>query len=327
MGVDKKLYKSIDLLKFISAFAVVCLHTRPLTNTAYEYFTDTFFVMAVPFFFCTSSFFFHRKESSLKHYIKRLSLLYLVWFMIELPYVLSKFDFSSLSGLKYFVWSLFFQNTFWASWFLMALIIAMLIVVPLNRKGHTTLLYSIGILCFVLSLFASMYNGLVSYLPYIPYGKTINSFLYYVSAPQSFVLAIPYCILGIKLVNTDLGLSFKKELLILLSLIALTIIEAYLCMPICSRLNASLLIIPVVFMTVYICLRHEVKINSILTVFLRKTSILIYLIHCIVLFFLMKYAEMDYGITLTLYTVLITLVLATSIVYLSCFIKPLKYLY
>ncbi len=166
MGVDKKLYKSIDLLKFISAFAVVCLHTRPLTNTAVEYFADTFFVMAVPFFFCTSSFFFHRKEASLRHYIKRLSQLYLIWFIIELPYVLTKFDFGSINGVKFFVWSLFFQNTFWASWFLMALIIAMLIVVPLNRKGHTTLLYSIGVLCFVLSLFASMYNGLVSYLPY-----------------------------------------------------------------------------------------------------------------------------------------------------------------
>lgn len=322
--MDKKLYKSIDLTKFISAFAVVCLHTQPFINTAVEYFANTFFVMAVPFFFCTSSFFFHRKEISLRHYIKRLSLLYLIWFVIEIPYLLNKFDFSSLSGLKFFVWSLFFQNTFWASWFLMALMIAMLIVVPLNRKGHTTLLYTIGVLCFILSLFASMYNGLVSYLPC---SKAINAFLYYISAAQSFVLAIPYCILGIKLVDTDFGLTIKKELFILLLLIALTIIEAYLCMPICSRLNASLLIIPVVFMVVYVCLRHDINIPSKLVVFLRKSSILIYLIHCIVLHLLMKYAELDFGFSLMLYTSLISLALGIIIVYLSKYIKPLKYLY
>lgn len=268
--MDKKLYKSIDLLKFISAFAVICLHTRPFINSNLEYFADTFFVMAVPFFFCTSSFFFHRKDNtSLFRYIKRLLLLYLIWFVIELPYVINKFDFCSFSGLKFFIWSLFFQNTFWASWFLMALIISMLIVVPLNRKGHKFFLYTIGIICFVLSLFASMYNGLISFLPRMPYGKAINSLLYYLSASQSFILAIPYCILGIKLVNIDFEMSFKKELFILLFLIALAIIEAYLCIPICSRQNASLLIIPIVFMSIYICLRHEVNISPIITVFLR----------------------------------------------------------
>lgn len=208
----------------------------------------------------------------------------------------------------------------------MALIIAMLIVVPLNRKGHTKLLYSIGALCLVLSLFASMYNGLVSYLP-MPYGRIINSFLYYISASQSFVLAIPYCILGIKLVNTDFGLTFTKELLILLSLILLAVLEAYLCMPICSRQNASLLIIPVVFMIVYICLKHEINVNPVILVFLRKTSILIYLIHSIVEHFLMKNAGMDYGFNLAMFTALISLFFAILIVYLSIYIKPLKLLY
>ncbi len=76
--MEKKIYKSIDLLKFLSAFAVICLHTRPFVNAGIEYYADTFFVMAVPFFFCTSSFFFHRKETSLKHYIWRLSQLYIM---------------------------------------------------------------------------------------------------------------------------------------------------------------------------------------------------------------------------------------------------------
>ena len=322
---QKKQYTSIDLLKFMSAFAVICLHTQPFAGCGLlEYFTNVFFVMAVPFFFCTSSFFFHRKTSSLKRYVKRLVQLYLVWFIIEIPYVVSKYDFGSLYGWKLFAWSLCFQNTFWASWFLMALILAMLIVVPLHRKGRKRLLYVIGAISFILSFFACMYNGLVSYLPWA--GK-INAFLYYISAAQSFILAIPYCIMGIILVNADLRLSFKKEVLVLLALVALAIAEAYLCIPLYARMNASLLIMPIVFMTVYIALRHEVKISSAVAVFMRKTSIIIYLLHCIVIHFLIKYAGFGYGMGLALLTSVITLAAACLIVYLSRYIKPLKYLY
>lgn len=325
--MEKGIYKSIDLLKFLSAFAVICLHTRPFLNSGIEYFADTFFVMAVPFFFCTSSFFFHNKDTSLRHYIMRLSQLYIIWFVIELPYVISKFDFCTFSGIKMFVWSLFFQNTFWASWFLMALMIAMLIVVPINRRGYKVILYTIGVVCFLLSLFASMYNGLISYLPYSPYGKIINSFLYYISAAQSFILTVPYCILGIRLVNSDFKLTLNKELLILLALIILTIIEADFCQPIFCRQNASLMIIPVVFMTVYICLRHEINMPPHFLVFLRRSSILIYLLHSIVQHFLMIYAGLELGFDLMVLTALITLLLSILIVYLSNYIKPLKYLY
>lgn len=323
--MGKTLYKSIDFFKFISAIAVVCLHTRPFANSPQiEYLVNTFFVMAVPFFFCTSSFFFHLKERSLKNYIKRLLTLYCVWFVIELPFVLERFDFTTSKGVQIFIWSLFFQNTFWASWFLMALMISMLIVVPLNRKCHKALLYTIGVGCFVLSLFASMYNGLISYLPC---SNFINTFLYYISAAQSFVLAVPYCILGIILVRTDFKITLRKDLLVLGSLIVLTIIEALLCKPIYVRQNASLLIIPVVFMTVYFCIRHEINISPTLAVYLRKTSILIYLTHSIVEYYLKQWTGIDFGLNLMLFTFIISLVISTIIVFLSNYIKPLKYLY
>jgi len=169
-----------------------------------------------------------------------------------------------------------------------------------------------------------MYNGIVSHLPN---GKTINIFLYYISAPQSFILAIPYCILGIKLVTVDFDLSLKTELLILVFLIVLAIIEAFLCKPIYSRQNASLAIIPIVFMIIYICLKHDVNVKSSILVFMRKSSILIYLIHCIVIYFLKTYAGLDFGMSLAIYTAIISLLLAMSIVYLSEYIKPLKYLF
>lgn len=326
--MEKRLFKSIDLLKFISAIAVICLHTRPFIDTEFEYYANTFFVMAVPIFFCTSSFFFHSKEdASLYRYIKRLLLLYFIWFIIELPYVINKFDFCSFSGLKFFIWSLFFQNTFWASWFLMALIIAMLIVVPINRKGHSTLLYVIGAISFLLSLFASMYNGLIPNVFDATYCKYFKSFLYYISASQSFILAIPYCILGIKLVNLDLGLTLKNELLILLLLAILATIESYICVPIYSSHNASLLIIPVVFMVVHMCLKYEINIRPEIVVFLRKSSILLYLTHSIVEYFFREYAGLDYGIVLTVITIILSLILSFLIVFLSNYIKPLKFLY
>ena len=317
-------YKSIDLSKFVAALAVVCLHARPFIGTLFDYVLNTFFVMAVPFFFCVSSYFFHKKKSSLSKYTKRLLQLYFTWFLLELPYILHEYSFDSWEGVKDFLWHLFLQNTYPVSWFLTALIEAMIVVVILNRKGHTKILYFISVLCFILSLFASMYNGLLASLPY---GDAVNRFLSNIAAAQSFILAIPYCVMGMLLTKTELHLSAKKEIIIFIILLICVFIEAMLCRPICSRQNASLFILPTVFFIVYLLLHHELDVNEQLSIYMRKTSIIMYIMQRLVMLFLNYYIGIELGWLMTILTILITVPAAGFIVYASKRVKVLRLLY
>ncbi len=323
-SIGKKVYKTVDVLKFLSAFAVVCLHTRPFVDYSFDYIANTFFVMAVPFFFCTSSFFYHKTGGLLKFYIKRLLVLYMIWFFIEIPYVLDKFSFDSFGGWFFFFWSLLLQNTFMASWFLMALIEAMILVVLLEKCKSQILLYCFGFICFLLSLFASMYNGI---LLKFPYGIQIDDFLNHISAAQSFILAVPYCIMGKLILNAELKLKFKFEFLMMVILIFFAIVEALLCKNIYLRQNASLLIMPIVFFTVHLSLVYNININIKISTLMRKTSILIYLIHPIAKLILMNCFEIPLGLILTIYVAILSLSLSLLIVYLSNRLILLKYLY
>lgn len=57
MSTTVQEFKTVDVLKFIFAIFVVCLHV-PLTNPAIEaWFEPLFFRLAVPYFFVASGFF------------------------------------------------------------------------------------------------------------------------------------------------------------------------------------------------------------------------------------------------------------------------------
>lgn len=135
-----KSYNSIDLFKFIAAILVVAIHTHPFgENPDVDYYFTCFCRIAVPFFFITTSFFFFRKaKPDIKAYTKRLSILYLLWFIIELPLVYYRFfvafDHPLPIQILNLFRSLFFSNTWAASWYIMASIIAVNIVYFLSRK-------------------------------------------------------------------------------------------------------------------------------------------------------------------------------------------------
>lgn len=92
----KKEYKLVDLFKLISAFLVVGIHTNPFVNNVW---CDRLFSLItrvpVPFFFTAAGFFFFLSAKGLptkekiKKYILRIFILYLIWFLIYLPFSLS----------------------------------------------------------------------------------------------------------------------------------------------------------------------------------------------------------------------------------------------
>lgn len=99
--MKKKNYAAIDVAKYVSALLVVCIHTYPLYDLSPA--ANTFLIQAicrfaVPFFFVVSAFLFFSKIDPaagmhdalnlgmLKHYLRRLALLYGAWSVIYLPY-------------------------------------------------------------------------------------------------------------------------------------------------------------------------------------------------------------------------------------------------
>lgn len=92
-------YNAVDVMKFIGALLVICIHTNPLILLNPELNFDLSFSLArvaVPFYFLTSSFLFFRKfrvphgsnpeaAGRLIRYLKRIGWIYLVWAALYVP--------------------------------------------------------------------------------------------------------------------------------------------------------------------------------------------------------------------------------------------------
>lgn len=156
MDTKPKVYTSVDLFKFFAATLVVCIHTRPFYNYPVIDFlwTDVLCQIAVPFFFCFSSYIFFKGRKSIKTYIKRMLSLYLVWFIIEIPFIYLRFFHHQpiLPAFRNFFFGLLFHNTFFASWFITASWQAMLIVFLLAKRSKIVL-YSSGVAFWGLYLY------------------------------------------------------------------------------------------------------------------------------------------------------------------------------
>ena len=143
--MKKKNYAAIDVAKYVSALLVVCIHTYPLYDLSPA--ANTFLIQAicrfaVPFFFVVSAFLFFSKIDPaagmrdalnlgmLKHYLRRLALLYGAWSVIYLPYtfLLWRGDGFSLTFLLRWIFDCFFNGSYYHLWFLPALMLGTLIV-------------------------------------------------------------------------------------------------------------------------------------------------------------------------------------------------------
>ena len=99
-----------------------------------------------------------KRGKSIRDYIKRMLSLYLVWFIIEIPFVYFRFFHHQelFPATKDFIVGLLFHNTFFASWFIIASWQAMLIVWLLAKRSNMVL-YLTGLASF--GLFVFMLNG------------------------------------------------------------------------------------------------------------------------------------------------------------------------
>lgn len=140
----RRMYYGLDLLKFIMAIMVVAIHTRGFEWPAWLSISlSSFRDEAVPVFFIISSFLFFKKVTNnsetnnkiIGHFVCRLAMLYLFWFIVWFPMIIKEKELLKMSlgdGMESLIHDMLFSYTFHGSWFLSSLLLSVVIVYILH---------------------------------------------------------------------------------------------------------------------------------------------------------------------------------------------------
>lgn len=169
--IDRQ-YNSIDLCKFIMAFAVVAIHTLPFAdvkNVVFRNIYDTFVGLAVPFFFLASGYLLavkmdypygsegdlHRIQKQLRGMLR----LYLTWTVFYAPLAIYHFIATGTPVMRalflYFRGFVFIgvQYNSWPLWYLLSTIYSLFVIwLALKMKRTPMILAVVSIAAFFLSI-------------------------------------------------------------------------------------------------------------------------------------------------------------------------------
>lgn len=148
-------------------------------------------------------------------------------------------------------------------------------------------------------------------------------------ASNSFIAAIPFCVIGRYIaINEDVLLKKVSYLrYVLLGFIVFGIYEIFVCRQYYLMTDSFLSLYPIIFLIVILLISYSLPINKNVSQFLRKMSIIIYLSHGIVMRLLRLWCNMEEGVSMFLLTALFSVLISYLIVKLSSKFQFLKYLY
>lgn len=216
-GAGKRRNLSLDIVKLILSVMIVFLHTGPNSFFRWQIMMPLL-RLAVPLFFLISSYLFfsslRRCTSAQEHrgrlfrFIKRSSLLYLFWFLIFLqPMIEYRQWFSEgfTPGISALIRDLFLGSTFVASWFLMALILAVPLVYVLRSMLPGAAVVALCVPFFVMTTIASDYQT-STLLPFIERLDALVPYSY-----NSFLIALMWVALGAYISDKLADKSYQKH--------------------------------------------------------------------------------------------------------------------
>lgn len=169
--IDRQ-YNSIDLCKFIMAFAVVAIHTRPFADVKNVFFLniyDIFVNLAVPFFFLASGYLLAVKMDypygsegdlhRIKKQLRAILRMYLTWSLLYAPLAIYHFISTGtpvMKALFLYVRGFIFvgeQYNSWPLWYLLSTIYALFVIwFALKMKRAPIILAVISITAHLLSV-------------------------------------------------------------------------------------------------------------------------------------------------------------------------------
>lgn len=280
---ERKVYSSIDLMKFLSAFLVIGIHTSPfeLTSSFIDYGFSILTRIAVPFFFVSSAFLYFSKENSLKRtikYCKRILSLYFVWSALYMLFGFINAGYFDKEILFEFFETFAIQG-YKHLWFLWAIFIAMLIVSIFDLYvKNDFIIYTVSLVLYSVGLVMSTYAGLLFKIE--GFEQIYNFVSFNIGFRNGLVYGLPFVLMGRYFAITDKKININKSVLgMVISFIALAA-ESFFVIKIITTKDTILWIstLPILFFLFSLVLNIEIKENKILF-FMRKSSVLMYCIH------------------------------------------------
>lgn len=273
-------YYGFDLAKVILCICVVAIHTMG------AYGIYPFLRIAVPMFFCISSFLFFRKldetrdRAQLFKFLSRNTKLYVFWFLVLLLPTLTIGGWlkgNLIRNAIKFCLKIFVNSTFASSWYIPALMISVVIVFFLKRILPNWLLLLGTFLIYAFCCIASNYRGLfnensiVNKLVIAYPGTIYNSF------PVGILwVAMGYCL-------ADGGVFLNKQAIYIgeIASLILLLVEYWLVDIFgCSVDNdCYFMLIPVCYFLMMILVDVNIVLNPTIAKRMRNTSTIIYCLH------------------------------------------------
>lgn len=211
-------YKLLDLIKFICAFLVIGIHTRPfqaVSDVADKLFYYDISNYAVPFFYaCTGYFLIVKQQNKSVHEkicfrVKKVLRLYVIWSIIYLPLTFCGWIIEGnrepvylLRCLRNFI--LVGDNFYsWALWYLNGLVFALIFIDLLLRKFSIKQIVKFGSVMYVLGIILTMFEGHLDKLPMIVFAAVKLYFTAFVTTRNGLFQSLVFVSIGMLVAETE----------------------------------------------------------------------------------------------------------------------------
>ena len=320
---EKKLYSSLDITKYILAVLVIGIHTQPFS---FNIWLDRGFAIitriCVPFFFVTSAYLFWKsKGKSATKYVFRISLLYVLWSLIYLP-----FDINAIQHMSCFY---FFKFYFWIGgghelWYLPASVVGFFIVFFLLKIFKPRTVFLIAAAVLLIGCLGSTWS------PLIGNNHFVDIVVNHIGYRTGLFYGFPYIALGMFLAKTEeRWIHWKNKFLYLgfLGSLVLLIIESFIFV-VYLKTGYTVLwisVLPLIAFLFFILVKENLPVSKTFSVFLRNMSTVVYVSQSL---FLMTISVENHMVRFVS-VALCASVLAAVIVFLSRFkwLQFLRFLY
>jgi len=195
---------SIDMFRIICAILVVAIHTallEDINSTAGYIANQVIPIIAVPFFFCVSGFYYIKglvaKKHVFKKTVKKLLIVYTIWsfiyFLINFYWGVIKQQESIGVFIKNTVVNYFITGSYYHMWFFPALFFCIFAATFFNKIKALGFLAYCSIPLYILGLLGCSYYNLANQIPII--SLLINS-SHFIIIRRILLMGLPFFMLG-----------------------------------------------------------------------------------------------------------------------------------
>lgn len=292
----KKNYPGIDRFRFIAALLVIAIHTSPLASfseTSDFILTRIIARIAVPFFLMTSGFLmisrYTLNADRLKVFIKKSALIYAAAILIYIPINIYSGYFAMNYLLPNIIKDIVFDGTLYHLWYLPASMLGAVIAWYMVKKMDYPKALTLTVALYIIGLFGDSYYGIAEKVPGL---NRFYNLIFQVSdyTRNGIFFAPVFFVLGGIIADNRYHITFVKSISGLAVTFPLMFAEAFVLAHFKLQRHDSMYIflLPLMFF-LFSAILHW---NGKCIVWLRTSSLVIYIIHPLVIVAIRLFAKL-----------------------------------